>query len=63
MCFPSSLHDCCTGTSGNGSVPSLIELLTHSCQQMLGPGEVVKNMAVADFYTAVVTDCDKVYWW
>ena len=51
------------GTSSHGNISSLIELLTHCCQQMLVPGEVVKNMAVTDFYTAVVTNCDRVYWW
>ena len=49
------------GTSG--TTPSLISLLGHSCQQMLGQGEVVKDMTVNDFYTAIVTDCGRVYWW
>ena len=52
------------GCAGDGrAVPSLIGLLGHGCQQMLAPGEVVKDMAIADFYTAIITDCGRVYWW
>ena len=58
-CVTCTYHN--AGTSG--TTPSLISLLSHSCQQMLGSGEVVKDMAIDDFYTAVVTECGRVYWW
>jgi len=46
-----------------GTIPSLVTLLTHPAQQLLGPAEIIKSVTVSDFYTGVVTTTGKVYWW